>query len=185
MVARDTRKIEQKADCSAIRSMPMRVWAPVDPISYYNNVSASYTRNFSPTFLNELLIGVNRNNNSSGTLADFTDWPKELGFPILSVSRVGPLSTPMVLIPWGYWDSDNRGDQQLTAVIAEDNATWIKGKHTFQFGGKYRPEQNNVRELQQAQGSHTWGGGSGQVDFTLGSSRRSSRCPSPELGLPT
>ena len=49
----------------------------------YNNVSVGYTRNFSPTFLNELLIGVNRNGNSSGTLADFTDWPTELVSPIL------------------------------------------------------------------------------------------------------
>lgn len=125
----------------------------------YRNVSASYTRNFSPTFLNELLIGVNRNNNSSGTLADFKDWPKELGLPNPFGVTGWPTLYASGAYPWGYWDSDNRGDQQLTAVIAENNATWIKGKHTFQFGGKLRPEQNNVRELQQAQGSHNWGGG--------------------------
>jgi carboxypeptidase family protein/TonB-dependent receptor-like protein len=124
----------------------------------YRNVSASYTRNFSPTFLNELLIGVNRNNNSSGTLADFKDWPKELGLPNPFGVTGWPTLYASGAYPWGYWDSDNRGDQQLTAIIAENNATWIKGKHTFQFGGKFRPEQNNVRELQQAQGSHNWGG---------------------------
>jgi hypothetical protein len=124
----------------------------------YNNVSFGYTRNFSPTFLNELLIGVNRNNNSSGTLADFTDWPAQLGLPNPFGVTGWPTLYASGAYPWGYWDSDNRGDQQLTAVIGEDNATWIKGKHTFQFGGKYRPEQNNVRELQQAQGSHNWGG---------------------------
>jgi hypothetical protein len=30
----------------------------------------------------------------------------------------------------------------------------IKGKHTLKFGGKVRFEYDNIRELQQAQGSH-------------------------------
>lgn len=125
----------------------------------YNNVSVGYTRNFSPTFLNELLIGVNRNSNGSGTLADFTDWPKELGLPNPFGVTGWPTLYAYGAYPWGYWDSDNRKDEKLTAIVAEDNATWIKGKHTFQFGGKFRPEYNNVRELQQAQGSHDWQGG--------------------------
>ncbi|MEW5976842.1 MAG: TonB-dependent receptor [Acidobacteriota bacterium] len=124
----------------------------------YNNVSATYTRNFSPTFLNELLVGVNRNANSSGTLADFTDWPSELGLPNPFGVTGWPTLYASGAYPWGYWDSDNRKDEKLTAIIVEDNATWIKGKHTIQFGGKFRPEQNNIRELQQAQGSHNWGG---------------------------
>ena len=123
----------------------------------YNNVSLGYTRNFSPTFLNELLIGVNRNNNSSGTLADFTDWPAQLGLP----NPFGVTGWPTL-----YALEPTLGvtgiltiaaTNNLPQSLAEDNATWIKGKHTFQFGGKYRPEQNNVRELQQAQGSHSWG----------------------------
>src|SRR5205823_1895649 len=41
----------------------------------------------------------------------------------------------------------------------DDNASWTKGKHTIKFGGRVRLEQNNVRELQQAQGSHSFDGG--------------------------
>ena len=59
--------------------------------------------------------------------------------------------------PWG-WDSDNRKDQNLTAYQIQDNATWIKGKHSIVFGGQIRREENNVRELQQAQGSHDFAG---------------------------
>ena len=124
----------------------------------YNNVSVGYTRNFSPTLLNELLIGVNRNSNGSGTLADFTDYPKQLGLPNPFGVTGWPTLYASGAYPWGYWDSDNRKDEKLTAAILENNTTWIRGKHTFQFGGKFRPEYNNVRELQQAQGSHNWGG---------------------------
>src|SRR5256885_14089749 len=35
-------------------------------------------------------------------------------------------------------------------------STWAHGKHTIQFGFRGRREQNNVRENQQAQGSHEW-----------------------------
>ncbi len=40
--------------------------------------------------------------------------------------------------------------------MAEDNLTWIKGKHSLKFGGKVRFEYDNIRELQQAQGSHNF-----------------------------
>ena len=56
------------------------------------------------------------------------------------------------------WDSDNRKDEALTAGVLENNTSWYKGKHTVQFGGKLRMEWNNVRELQQAQGSHDFAG---------------------------
>ncbi|OYW07915.1 MAG: hypothetical protein B7X34_09890 [Acidobacteriia bacterium 12-62-4] len=45
----------------------------------------------------------------------------------------------------------------MTGYVVEDNLTWVRGKHTVKLGGKFRWEQNNVRELQQAQGSHTFG----------------------------
>jgi len=105
-----------------------------------------------------LLVGVNRNSNGSGTLADFTDYPTQLGLPNPFGVTGWPTLYASGAYPWGYWDSDNRKDEKLTAAIVEDNATWIRGKHTFQFGGKFRPEYNNIRELQQAQGSHNWGG---------------------------
>jgi len=119
-----------------------------------NNVAVNYVRAFSPSLINELLVGVNRNFNSSGTLADFTDWSTKLGFP----NPFGATGWP-TLGAWIYWDSDNRKDQALTAVKLDNNTTWIRGDHTFEFGGRLQREHNNVRELQQAQGSHNFHGG--------------------------
>lgn len=115
-----------------------------------NNASITQTHTFSPTLVNELLVGINRSYNSSGTLADFTDWGNRLGTP----NPFGVTGWPTIYDDFFGWDSDNRNDQALTGGVLEDNVTWNKGAHTIQFGGKYRREWNNVRELQQAQGSH-------------------------------
>ncbi len=119
--------------------------------------SSQHTHVFSPTFLNELLVAGHRSNNSSGTLGDLTDWAGTLGLP----NPFGVTGWPTFYASEaGYtyvyfaFDGDNRNDQQLTSYIVEDNLTWVKGKHSMKFGGKYRQEGNNVRELQQAQGSH-------------------------------
>ncbi|MGE0128293.1 MAG: TonB-dependent receptor [Blastocatellales bacterium] len=119
-----------------------------------NNISITQTHTFSPTLVNELLIGAHRSYNSSGTLADFTNWPNQLGLP----NPFGVTGWPTIYDDWFGWDSDNRNDQALTGGVIEDNVTWNKGAHTIQFGGKYRREWNNVRELQQAQGSHDFAG---------------------------
>ncbi|MBI3697757.1 MAG: TonB-dependent receptor [Acidobacteria bacterium] len=61
--------------------------------------------------------------------------------------------------PWSNncWDADNRKDEMLTAYVIEDNMTKVRGKHTFRWGGKIRREYNNIRKLQQSQGSHDFG----------------------------
>src|SRR5262249_4369708 len=88
----------------------------------------------------------------------------------------------------GCWDAGNPSDQNLTGFQLNNNTTWIKGKHTVKFGFKGRQEYNNVRELQQAQGSHTFG-----TDWTaqydpanrLAVSRTGSGFAGLLLGLPT
>ncbi len=124
-----------------------------------HNASINYTRTISPTLLNELLVGMHRSFHDQGTLADFTDWPARLGFP----NPFGVTGWPTFYAdPSGTtffgWDSDNHHNQALTGGVIENHTTWNKGSHTIQFGGKFRKEWNNVRELQQAQGSHNFGG---------------------------
>lgn len=124
-----------------------------------HNLSVNHTRTFTPTFLNELLVGVQRSFHDQGTLADFTDWASRLGFPNPFKVTGWPTFYADPSGPTFFgWDSDNRSNQALTGGVLEDNATWNKGTHTIQFGGKMRKEWNNVRELQQAQGSHNFGG---------------------------
>jgi hypothetical protein len=124
-----------------------------------HNASITYTRTITPTLLNELLVGTMRSFHDQGTLADFTDWPSRLGFP----NPFGVTGWPTFYAdPSGPtffgWDSDNHHNQALTGGLLENHTTWNKGTHIIQFGGKLRKEWNNVRELQQAQGSHNFGG---------------------------
>ena len=101
-----------------------------------------------------MMVGVHRSYKSSGTLADFVDWPAKLGLP----NPFGAQGWPTIYASTGSsyfgWDSDNRKDEALTGIVLEENVSWARGKHEIQFGGKIRKEYNNVRELQQAQGDH-------------------------------
>ncbi len=122
------------------------------------NVAVNYNRTISPNWLNELLVGVLREPNHSGTSADFTNWDSKLGTP----DPFGVTGWPTMYVyeaPGNYfgWDSDNNKQQHLASETIEDNVTWTHSKHTFQFGFRGRKEQNNIEELQQAQGSHNWG----------------------------
>ncbi len=121
-----------------------------------NTGTITETHIFTPSFLNELLIAVNRNPNHQGTLADFTNWGQRLGLP----NPFGVTGWPTITagsFPGNNWDADNPKDQNLTAYHIEDNLTLVKGKHNMSFGGRIRREYSNVRELQQAQGSHGFG----------------------------
>ena len=126
-----------------------------------HDVAVNYNRLISNSFLNELLVGVHRSFHDQGTLADFTDWAGNLGLPNPFGVNGWPTFCASNLGYYGYfcWDADNHSNQALTAEVLDDNATWTQGKHTIKFGGRVRLEQNNVRELQQAQGSHDFNGG--------------------------
>ena len=154
------------------------------------NAQAQYTHIFSPTFLNELLLSGHYSPAHYGTLADFTDWATKLGFP----NPFGATGWPTFYSDEnsynGYfgWDADNLHDQHLTTFNFEDNVTLIKGKHSMKFGAKFRPEYNNVRELQQAQGSHTFGRDWTALYDPTGDKRTSftgSGLAAMALGLPT
>lgn len=114
------------------------------------SASLQETHIFTPTLLNEFTAGLQRTTNSQGTLADNKAWANELGLP----NPFGALGWPTLYTEYFGWDNDNRQDQNLTGYVLEDNLTWVTGQHTFKMGGKLRYEQNNVRELQQAQGSN-------------------------------
>ena len=119
------------------------------------SMALTHTRVFSPTFFSELLLASHRSRHGSGTLADSTDWGAQLGLP----NPFGVSGWPTLSAGTFGWDSDNRHNQHLTAYVIEPNLTRVKGKHSIKFGGKVRYEYNNVRELQQAQGSHSFGSG--------------------------
>ncbi|HSU61483.1 MAG TPA: TonB-dependent receptor [Bryobacteraceae bacterium] len=122
------------------------------------SIVTHWTHTFSPTLLNELQLSAHRSSDTSGTNGLDVNWDAKLGLP----NPFGATGWPTVytdaynMFYYGGWDGDNRKDQQLTQYQIDDSATWVKGKHTFKFGFKGRQEFNNVRELQQAQGSDTF-----------------------------
>ncbi|MBI3681747.1 MAG: TonB-dependent receptor [Acidobacteria bacterium] len=118
------------------------------------NAYVRHTHLFTPNMFTETQLAVNRAPKSSGTLADFTDWPAKLGFP----NPFGARGWPSICTDTFCWDADNRKDEMLTGHVLENNTTWIRGKHSIKFGGKVRLEYNNIRELQQSQGSHDFAG---------------------------
>jgi Carboxypeptidase regulatory-like domain len=120
-----------------------------------NNVSTNWARTITPRLLNQVNVGVHRSYKDSGTLADFTDWPTKLGLP----NPFGVPGWPTMYAGNFAFDGDNIKTEALTGIVFEDNVSWTKGNHEIQFGARLRKEYNNIRELQQAAGSHNFGGG--------------------------
>ena len=125
------------------------------------SVHSSYIRwnhVFSPALLNELQLSNHRSVANYGTLGDSTNWATKLGLP----NPFGVTGWPTVYTDaynffyGGGWDGDNRHNQNLTAFEISDGVTWVRGRHTIKAGFKGRQEYNNVQELQQAQGSHSF-----------------------------
>jgi hypothetical protein len=142
-------------DCGGTKAMDAKVRS-----SYirWNHV-------FSPTLLNELQLSAHRSPTHYGTLGDSTNWANKLGLPnpfgvtgwptVYAAGSDDPFSN---MLYYGGWDGDNNHKQNLTSFQIDDNVTWVKGKHTIKFGFKGRQEYNNVEELQQAEGSHSFYG---------------------------
>jgi hypothetical protein len=122
----------------------------------YNSM-ARWTHTFSPTFISELQVSNHRSVNNSGTLGNDTPWADQLGLPNpFDVTGWPTICGAYPFLYYGCWDGDNRHDQNLTSYEIDEGITWIKGKHSMQFGVKLRQEYNNIQELQQAQGSHSF-----------------------------
>ncbi len=118
---------------------------------------------FSPTLLNEFQVAGFRSATHYGTLGDSTNWANKLGMP----NPFGVTGWPTVyfagyndpsanMLYYGGWDGDNNHHQNLTSYQIDEGITWIKGKHTIKAGFRGRQEYNNVAELQQAEGSHSF-----------------------------
>lgn len=121
---------------------------------YIYNGTSRWTSTLTPTFLSELMVAAHHSPKSSGTLADNTDWQSQLGFP----NPFGAKGWPTLYAGIFGWDGDNRKDENLSALVIEENLTWVKSNHTVKFGGKFRPEYNSVQELAQQQGDEWFGG---------------------------
>ncbi len=105
--------------------------------SWVNRLNWSHT--FSPTLLNHWNIGyLNRNEGYGAISSQFTDQ-----FPKIS-GVANPNTPPQITFGNGYQGYGNNSGPNLgnvttrPTIVTTDLVTWIKGSHTFKFGGEYR-----------------------------------------------
>jgi hypothetical protein len=143
----------------------------------------SNTRTISANKVNEFRFGYTRFYNSIGTFLAFnTNVVDQIGIPGLSAGQPVQWGIPNVtLINYsGIGDSTEgpyANDNNTLQFV--DNFSWIKGKHTFRFGGEIRRENYNQVGNQFARGQFTFqanatqdpvakNGGDSFADFLLG-----------------
>jgi hypothetical protein len=111
-----------------------------DLYSKYLRLGWGFT--ITPTLFNQLTFGGNRTNsyNNAPIASQGTNWDAELGIP----DTPGAGTTfPVFNVGEGLpaLGSANFDDNVDNALILDENVTWLKGRHTFQFGGLYRWQQ--------------------------------------------
>ncbi|MGH9405554.1 MAG: carboxypeptidase regulatory-like domain-containing protein [Terriglobia bacterium] len=132
----------------------------VNSSTVYNGV-IDETHSFSPSLLSEFSFAVNYNPNHQGTLASSTNWAQNLNLP----NPFNATGWPTIYADSGLWqgngdpwDANNEKQENFNQQEANENLTWVKARHTFEFGGSWRHERDDVEELQQSQGSHEFSG---------------------------
>ena len=117
----------------------------------YARISDNYV--FSPTVVNQALFGFSRRFRGEVSNSLGQGYPEKIGL-------TGVNNTTFPCIKWGdsNYNVNNCGDSQFADNVFQinDAVSWVKGKHSFKFGGEIRMLQFNVRRLTQ---------GSGEFDF--------------------
>ena len=129
-------------------------------LTNFEQYMGSNTRTFSANTVNEARFGYTRFYNSIGTYLAFNeDVVSKVGIPGLKPGDPVVWGIPNVtLIGYsGFGDSTEgpyANDNNTLQFV--DNFSWIRGKHTFRFGGEYRREQFNQVGNQFARGQFTF-----------------------------
>jgi outer membrane receptor protein involved in Fe transport len=152
-------------------------------ITNFEQYMGSNTRTFTPSTVNEARFGYTRFFNSTGTYLAFTkDVVSEIGIPGLKPGDPVQWGIPNVtLINYSRLGDDTEGPYANNNNTLQfiDNFSWIRGKHTFRFGGEFRRERYNQVGNQFARGQFTFqanatqnpatkSGGDTFADFLLG-----------------
>ena len=122
---------------------------------------ANWTHTFSPTFFSETLVTVARDYRGQLPFTGTEEISSKLGLP----NPFGGVGFPR--IPWSMSTNTAFGmnyDSSINPTInygkiynVDQNFNWIRGRHEFQFGGRFRYEQLETLNDQQI--------GQGQLDY--------------------
>jgi hypothetical protein len=104
----------------------------------------------SPTVVNQFLFGFSRRFRAEISNSLGQGYPAKIGL-------TGVRNTTFPCIKWngGFnYQVNNCGDSEFADNVYQlnDSVSWVKGKHTFKFGGEVRMLQFNVRRLTTASG---------------------------------
>ena len=116
-----------------------------------DQIMLSNTRTFSPTVVNELRLGANIFDNDLKTLNNgVRDVSGELGIPGMPPVDEAAWGSPQVgmsgvgvVAGWGESTEGPFVNRSRTYQIF-DNLSWIRGNHTFKFGGEIGNRRYNV-----------------------------------------
>jgi hypothetical protein len=106
---------------------------------------------FSPTVVNQLLVGFSRRFRTESSNGLGQNWPQKLG-----LTGVAETTFPCIkFIATNYQDNlNNCGASQFADNVyqGDDSVSVVRGKHTMKFGGGLRDLQFNTRRLTQSSG---------------------------------
>ena len=111
-----------------------------------HNVALHDTHTFSPTLINQALAAFHRRD-QPGVTPNNTQSPASLGFTGIIPDDPAAAGPPYILIGNINVGNTYQGPQARADNTwqYQDTVSWIKGKHSFKFGGDYRAyEQNQV-----------------------------------------
>ncbi len=131
----------------------------------------SNTRVLSSNKVNEFRFGVNTFYNLLGLeLSGVRDVVKELGIPGLSTPDPITWGIPRItnLVGVSGFGNDSSGPFAINDATFQvtDNMSWIKGKHSFRFGGEVRRDRYNQKGNEFARGSFEFNGTYTKNPFT-------------------
>ena len=146
-------------------SRPNEVFSSLGPLetsatnqqTHYARLSFDYV--ITPNVLNHLNYGFTRRfrQEDSGIGGLGGNWPNKLGlkgvndyvFPIFNYNYPDTTNVP----------SDGDDEFADNANQVDEQVSWQHGRHSFRFGGQYRPGQFNIRILTGTSGQFNFGSG--------------------------
>jgi hypothetical protein len=117
----------------------------------------SLTHTFSPTFFGETLFNISNEDWFVYSGIDSVDWDAQLGLPN-PFHKTGWPQLTSTGFGMDYEYADNKRENITRIFNFDQNFTKIRGRHEFQFGGRFRNERLHVLpDQQQPQGGNQWG----------------------------
>ena len=103
-----------------------------------HSAGLSYTHTFSPTFFSETVLGNMWEGDAAGAYNGNQNYADQLGLPNPFGNSGFPFITGSMTAQYAMGQTN--GDSSIVTSI-DENLTTIRGRHTFQYGGRWRHDR--------------------------------------------